>query len=81
MKLPHVFGPGDLRVIDVDVPSAGPRDVVIQVASAGICGSDLGMVALGGVVGPTTDPVRTERHRDRGGRRGDEPRDRRSGDP
>lgn len=56
MKLPHIFGPGDLRIIDVERPVAGPRDIVIRVASAGICGSDFGMFAIGGVVGPAPEP-------------------------
>lgn len=56
MRMPFVYGPGDLRMVDVQRPVAGPRDVVIRVATAGICGSDLGMVAIGGVVGPAPEP-------------------------
>jgi 2-desacetyl-2-hydroxyethyl bacteriochlorophyllide A dehydrogenase len=57
VKVPFVFGPGDLRMCEVETPRAGPRDVVLQVASAGICGSDLGYVALGGTTGPTRQPI------------------------
>jgi 2-desacetyl-2-hydroxyethyl bacteriochlorophyllide A dehydrogenase len=49
MKVPFVFGPDDLRLRDVDVPKAGPRDVVLRVATVGICGSDLGFIAMGGL--------------------------------
>lgn len=34
-------GPGDLRVEEVPEPQAGPGEVKVQVAFAGICGSDL----------------------------------------
>jgi threonine dehydrogenase-like Zn-dependent dehydrogenase len=56
MKLPYIYGPGDLRVIDVQRPTAGPRDLVLKVATAGICGSDFGMFQIGGVVGPAPEP-------------------------
>ena len=52
MKVPHVHGPGDLRLDDVSTPSAGPRDVVIRTAVVGVCGSDIGYLAAGGVAGP-----------------------------
>ena len=57
MQVPCVFGPGDLRLQTMEPPRAGPRDVVLQVASVGICGSDLGYVAAGGVGGPTDRPI------------------------
>jgi 2-desacetyl-2-hydroxyethyl bacteriochlorophyllide A dehydrogenase len=47
MKIPCVHGPDDLRLVDIDPPRAGPRDVVLGVAVVGICGSDLGMIARG----------------------------------
>lgn len=56
MQVPFVFGPDDLRLCDVDLPIAGPRDVVLRVGSVGICGSDLGFVKVGGLAGPTADP-------------------------
>src|ERR1700681_4137841 len=56
MKVPFVFGPDDLRLREVETPHAGPRDVVLRVATVGICGSDLGFIAMGGIVGPTADP-------------------------
>jgi threonine dehydrogenase-like Zn-dependent dehydrogenase len=51
MKLPFVHGVDDLRLIDVERPRAGPRDAVVRVASAGICGSDLGRLKRGGIPG------------------------------
>lgn len=57
MKIPFVYGPNDLRLCDVEKPKAGPGDVVINVGVAGICGSDLGFVAMGGLLGPGSDPM------------------------
>lgn len=54
MKVPFIVGPGELQLRDVEQPVAGPRDVVVQVAMAGVCGSDLGMLAMGGVGGQPT---------------------------
>jgi (R,R)-butanediol dehydrogenase/meso-butanediol dehydrogenase/diacetyl reductase len=41
MKVAVLYGPGDLRLDDVQRPAAGPGDVVVKVAAAGICGTDL----------------------------------------
>ena len=38
-------------------PSPGPRDAVVRVAHCGICGSDLGYIGLGGLAGPTPEPM------------------------
>lgn len=57
MKVLCLHGPGDIRTDDAEAPSAGPRDVLIRTATIGICGSDLGYVALGGVLGPTAKPI------------------------
>jgi 2-desacetyl-2-hydroxyethyl bacteriochlorophyllide A dehydrogenase len=56
MKVPFVFGPDDLRLREIEVPHAGPRDVVLRVGTVGICGSDLGFIGMGGVGAPMTDP-------------------------
>ena len=53
----HVHGPDDVRVDEVDVPRAGTRDVVVRVAACGICGSDVGYVRSGGLMGPTDAPM------------------------
>ena len=57
MQVPFVHGPGDLRLNDIDAPHAGPRDVVLRVGSVGICGSDLSLIAAGGVPGASVAPV------------------------
>lgn len=56
MQVPFVCGPNDLRLNDVEPPKAGPRDVVLRVGSVGICGSDLGYVAAGGLMGLVEKP-------------------------
>ena len=57
MQVPFVFGPGDLRLCETPAPIAGSADVLLRVGSVGVCGSDLGFVAAGGVVGPTATPI------------------------
>lgn len=59
MKLVRVHGPGDMRLDEVPAPVAGPRDVVVRVLASGICGSDLGYVAQGGLGGaePLKEPL------------------------
>ena len=47
MKQAVLYGPGDLRLDDILQPKAGPEDVVIKVAAAGICGTDLHFRAMG----------------------------------
>ena len=41
MKVAVLHGPGDLRLDDAQRPTAGAKDLVIKVAAAGICGTDL----------------------------------------
>jgi len=41
VKAGVLHAPGDLRLDEVARPAAGPGDIVIKVAAAGICGSDL----------------------------------------
>lgn len=47
MKQVRIHGVQDVRVDDVDEPTAGPRDAVLDVAACGICGSDLTFAKLG----------------------------------
>lgn len=51
MQVARVHGPQDVRLDMVPQPSPGPRDVVVRVAACGICGSDLGYIAQGGLGG------------------------------
>jgi threonine dehydrogenase-like Zn-dependent dehydrogenase len=57
MKQVRVHGPNDARVDDVDDPRPGPRDAVVRVAACGICGTDLSYIHLGGLIGPTDEPM------------------------
>ena len=41
MKAVVISAPGELEVTTVDDPTPGPREVVVRVASCGICGTDL----------------------------------------
>ncbi|MFB6352815.1 MAG: zinc-binding dehydrogenase [Halobacteriales archaeon] len=41
MEAALFYGPGEMRVEDVDEPSPGPGEVLVDVAACGICGSDL----------------------------------------
>lgn len=53
----RVHGPNDTRVDDVAPPDPGPRDVVVQVAVCGICGTDLSYISHGGLAGPGPEPM------------------------
>lgn len=53
----RVYQPNGLRVDEVPVPAAGPSDALIRVAACGICGTDLGYLAAGGLAGPTDRPM------------------------
>jgi len=41
LKVVIIYGPRDIRVEDVEVPTIGPEDVLIRVKVCGICGSDV----------------------------------------
>ena len=56
MKAVRIHGPNDLRIDDIPAPVPGPRDVLVRVAVAGICGTDVAFTKVGGVAGPTTEP-------------------------
>ena len=57
MKQIRIHGPGDVRLDDIDPPDPGPRDVVLEVAACGICGSDVSWVRMGGLAGPSDTPM------------------------
>lgn len=54
IPLARIHGVDDLRLDTVAAPLCGPDDVVVQVRECGICGSDLGYLAMGGLTGPDT---------------------------
>ncbi|MCP1470402.1 threonine dehydrogenase-like Zn-dependent dehydrogenase [Sphingobium sp. OAS761] len=59
MPLARVHGPGDVRLDDVPVPLPADGEVIVRVAACGICGSDLGYIAQGGLGGvePLSEPL------------------------
>ncbi|KAG1713343.1 hypothetical protein DVH05_001130 [Phytophthora capsici] len=44
-----VHGQGDVRLEAYERPTTGPRDVVVKLKVAGICGSDLMYIRIGGI--------------------------------
>lgn len=54
MKAARWFGRGDVRVVDVAVPTPGPGEVLVAVSLCGICGSDVEEYRDGPVVVPTS---------------------------
>ncbi len=52
MELMTIHAPNDVRRSEVPKPTVGPKDVLVQVKACGICGSDLGYVAMGGLPMP-----------------------------
>ncbi|WP_220791103.1 zinc-dependent alcohol dehydrogenase [Aquipseudomonas ullengensis] len=57
MKQVRLYGPQDLRIDEVPMPQAGPRDVVVKVAVFGICGSDLNFARNGYIGSPSPQPI------------------------
>ena len=56
IPLARIHGPDDLRLDAIAPPVCGPDDLVVRVRECGICGSDLGYLSKGGVMGPG-DPM------------------------
>jgi (R,R)-butanediol dehydrogenase / meso-butanediol dehydrogenase / diacetyl reductase len=54
IPLAQIHGVDDLRLDQASPPSCGTNDVVVEVRECGICGSDLGYLAMGGLMGPGT---------------------------
>ena len=59
MPLARVHGPGDVRLDEVPVPTCSAGEVLVRVAACGVCGSDLGYIAQGGLGGvePLKQPL------------------------
>jgi len=53
----RIHAPGKVSLDEVAPAAPGPRDAVVRVQACGICGSDLGYIALGGVAGPRREPT------------------------
>ena len=41
MKVGRLIGPGQLRLVEEPEPSAGPGEIVVELAACGVCGTDL----------------------------------------
>ena len=41
MKAAKLFAPGDIRIVEIEKPSPGPGEVLVQVKEVGICASDV----------------------------------------
>lgn len=54
MLLAQIHNVNEVRLDTVAVPQCGPDDIVVAVQHCGICGSDLGYIAMGGLLGPGT---------------------------
>ncbi len=52
MPLVQIHGIDDVRLDTVAKPVCGENDVLVAVQNCGICGSDLGYIAMGGLLGP-----------------------------
>lgn len=57
MRAAMIHGPGDLRLDEIPEPVAGPGDVLLRVGACGICGSDIGYVAMGGMPTRNVHPM------------------------
>ncbi len=41
MKAVKLYGPGDMRLVDVEKPSPGPGEALVRVKAVGVCASDV----------------------------------------
>jgi threonine dehydrogenase-like Zn-dependent dehydrogenase len=53
----RIHGPGLVTVDEVELPDCGPRDAIVDVHACGICGSDLSFIRMGGLAGPSGQPM------------------------
>ena len=49
MRAVYTSDPGAVQVREIPRPTVGPEDVLVRVRACGICGTDLGFVAAGGM--------------------------------
>lgn len=49
MRSVVVTGPGQVEILEVEQPVAGPRDVLLKMRASGICGSDHMYIGYGGI--------------------------------
>jgi threonine dehydrogenase-like Zn-dependent dehydrogenase len=53
----RIHGPDLIKLDEIERPEPGPGEAVLRVEACGVCGSDLGYIALGGVAGPRPEPT------------------------
>ena len=53
----RIVDAGKISLDRVELPPCGPRDAIVEVAACGICGSDLSYIRLGGLAGPSGEPM------------------------
>jgi threonine dehydrogenase-like Zn-dependent dehydrogenase len=53
----RITGAGSVSLDRVELPPCGPRDAIVEVHACGICGSDLSYIRLGGLAGPSGEPM------------------------
>ncbi|MFC4555760.1 zinc-dependent alcohol dehydrogenase [Georgenia faecalis] len=49
MRSVVVTGPGTVEMLEVEAPTAGPKDVLVKMRASGICGSDAMYISVGGI--------------------------------
>ncbi len=57
MRCIKIYGPGNVRFEEIDQPRPGAQDVLVKVSHCGICGTDLGYIESGGLIGPMRNPM------------------------
>ncbi|MFW5688384.1 MAG: alcohol dehydrogenase catalytic domain-containing protein [Spirochaetota bacterium] len=57
MKAARLFGTGDVRVVDVDVPSPGPGEVLVRIRAGQVCGTDVRMYKQGAAAASPEHPL------------------------
>lgn len=57
MKAARLYGPGDLRVEDVPVPSPAPGEVLVRIGAGHVCGTDIRMLKQGAPAASPDHPL------------------------
>ena len=53
----NIHGPDLLSLDFIDYPLLESNDLIIEIKCCGICGTDLGYVSSGGLIGPQDKPM------------------------
>ncbi len=57
MKVLLAYKPGELRVVEMDKPKVGPRDILCKVAHCGVCATDVAIMKGTLNLGDGADPI------------------------